>query len=218
MRFLGSMWAERVYGSRIYKNVKTKRLSVEGGESRPGRLDTPAARGYFKATGGSRKTFRDANCAHLSFSFALPVLRRRALSGRTKPTSGRPSRRALRVNLAITTEVRIAQDAMVVKDRFGAIGFFQGEISSAMSKAPPFAVVKDRAPACTARGKDAEGFLDYATRRSLRERRKNRRVPPLGMTPFFDVRRHQNRPCWRRGASLTRVRETRKPKHEIRYP
>src|SRR6266446_6719550 len=31
-----------------------------------------------------------------------------------------------------------------------------------------------------------EGFLDYGTRRSLRERRKNRRVPPLGMTPFSD--------------------------------
>src|SRR5260370_10397987 len=95
VRFLGSMCAERVYGSRIYKNAKRKRWSVEGGEARPGRLDTPAAPGYFKAGGRSRRTFRDANCAHLSFSFALPVLRRRALSGRTKPTSGR---------LAITTK------------------------------------------------------------------------------------------------------------------
>src|SRR5258708_15466191 len=112
VRFIGSIWAERVYGSRIYKNAKTKRLSVEGGESRPGRLDTPAAPGYFKAGGRSRRTFRDANCAHLSFSFALPVLSRRALSGRTKPTSGR---------LAITTEVRIPQFAAIVKGRFGGI-------------------------------------------------------------------------------------------------
>src|SRR5713226_4843877 len=91
VRFLGSMWAERVYGSRIYKNVKTKRLSVEGGESRPGRLDTrvalmiilpgtwartPATRGFRRnarnAKYASRRTFRDANCAHLSFSSALP--------------------------------------------------------------------------------------------------------------------------------------------------
>ena len=119
MRFYGSMCAERVYGSAIYKNVKIKGLSVEEGEFRPGRLDTRVASGRSKAARGSRRTFRDANCAHLSFSFALPVLRRRALSGRTKPTSGRPSRRALRVNLAITTKIRIPQLAAIVKGRFG---------------------------------------------------------------------------------------------------
>src|SRR5260370_41438977 len=37
--------------------------------------------------------------------------------------------------------------------------------------------------------KDAEGFLDFGTRRSLREHRKNRRVPPLGMTTFSQLRR-----------------------------
>jgi hypothetical protein len=45
VRFLGSMWAERVYGSGIYKYVKIKGLRVEEGEFRPGRLDTLVASG-----------------------------------------------------------------------------------------------------------------------------------------------------------------------------
>src|SRR5713101_2284708 len=62
--------------------------------------------------------------ADIFFSWALPLrhlsgqglLRWRSLAA--LHPSGRPSRRALRINLAITTEVRIPQGVAVVKGRF----------------------------------------------------------------------------------------------------
>src|SRR6266849_7660008 len=109
------MWAERVYGSGIYKNVKIKGLSVERGEFRPGRLDTRVASGCSQTTRG-----------HCCFPLALPYCVRRSL--RLLLRSGRPSRRALRVNLAITTEVRIPQRATLVKGGFRAIVFGEAPV------------------------------------------------------------------------------------------